>query len=115
MSSLDLYIEIGDDKNIIEHIQTLDYSMLIKTNLKRRCRFVKKLGVLKQILDQIGIGSACNDIGQIYSELGNHEKALDYYLEGLKTSLKIGDKKLISRTYLNLGHAYSFQKIMKKL
>ena len=115
MSSLELYIEIGDDKNIIGAYSNIGLFYAYQNKFEEALPFfVKKLSVLKQILDQIGIGSACNDIGQIYSELGNHEKALDYYLEGLKTSLKIGDKKLISRTYLNLGHAYSFQKNYEK-
>ena len=50
-----------------------------------------------------------NNIGTIFSDQGNNEKALEYYEKSLKIFELIGDKQGIGDSYNNIGNIYKDQ------
>jgi len=56
--------------------------------------------------DHLNTGSAINNIGNVYIELGNYSKALGYYMQGLAERKIAGDKSNIAASYDNIGYVY---------
>jgi serine phosphatase RsbU (regulator of sigma subunit) len=56
-----------------------------------------------------GIALSVNDMGIIYSKLGNYPQALNCFFKSLKIKESLGDKKGASATYNNLGLVYGNQ------
>ncbi len=62
--------------------------------------------ISEQRRDHLNTGSAINNIGNIYIELGKYSKALGYYMEGLAERKIAGDKPNIAASYNNIGYVY---------
>ncbi len=56
--------------------------------------------------DHQNAGSAINNIGNVYIELGNYSKALGCYNDALEERKKAGDKNNIAQSYNNIGYLY---------
>ena len=59
-----------------------------------------------QQVDKKGIGAIYNNVGLIYMNQGNYEKAFEYYSKCLAISKEIGDKKGMGSFYYNIGLIY---------
>src|SRR5260221_230559 len=55
----------------------------------------------------MGVSNLLNNIGAIYFNLGNDDKAIEYYFESLKVSEQLGDKLRIASAMTNIGTVYS--------
>ncbi len=53
-----------------------------------------------------GLASNYNNIGLIYFNLKDYEKALDYYLQSLALKKDLGNKRGLAYTHHNIGQAY---------
>ncbi len=53
-----------------------------------------------------GITSSYTNIGKVYKDKGDLNKALEFYLKGLEAGKEKADKKLISQTLTNIGIIY---------
>ena len=56
---------------------------------------------------QDGIGNGFASLGIIYSELGNNEKAIEYYQKAIKLLSRSRRENLLGITYGNLGQTYN--------
>ncbi len=63
----------------------------------------KEIEIRKEINDFPGLSSGYNNLGVIYSKLGDIGRAIDHFEKSLKIVDDIGDKRSISLTYINLG------------
>ena len=112
-----IYDEFGD-----ESCKGNKKECLIRGQLKALDYYKQSLELLKKIGDSKGMGYALNNVGSIYSQLGDpnckpigsdacvksgQQIALTYLLEGLKYKQEIGDKQGIAFSLNNIGSAYS--------
>ena len=79
-----------------------------ETNLKNELN-VSELNKFKKLLT-----NSLNNIGLIYSNQGNYEKALDYYAKSIKIREEIGDKSGTGGSYNNIGIIYDQQGNLEK-
>ena len=56
-----------------------------------------------------GMANSYSNIGNIYKDLGDYPKALDYYSQSLKVAEELGDKKAIAKNLGNSGIVYHSQ------
>jgi C4-dicarboxylate-specific signal transduction histidine kinase len=61
-----------------------------------------------------GMAANLGDIGELYRNLNNHEKALEYVLKSLQLYKELGDKNGIARDLGNIGVIYTEQKNYSK-
>ncbi len=69
---------------------------------------------MEAIGDKKGIAGSYNNIGTIYEQQGDFEKALDHYLRSLKIKEEIGNKPGTVFCYINIGSVYIKQKNFEK-
>ena len=90
---VDYYI-IGDFNNSINH-------NLIALSIKEEKKpDGETVGTPKSI------ASTMNNVGTIYDEMGNYDKALEYYKKGLQINTEINNAKGISSCLNNIGVVY---------
>ena len=65
-------------------------------------------GWLVKIVDRRGEGNALGNLGLAYSDLGEYQKAIEYYEQALEIAREIGDKQGEGNALCNLGVAYDF-------
>ncbi len=63
--------------------------------------------IAKEIGDRQGEGADLGNLGLAYSDLGQVEKAIEYYEQALVIFKKIGDRRGEGADLGNLGLAYS--------
>ncbi len=68
--------------------------------------YTQSLHLFENLNDQFGIGLNLVHIGNIYSGIGQKEKAMDYYRQALEVKKKIDDYGGIALTLINMGHYY---------
>ncbi len=61
----------------------------------------------RQVGDKAGEAATLNNIGRVYSALGDQQKALDYYNQSLPLRRQVGDKAGEAATLNNIGRVYS--------
>jgi serine phosphatase RsbU (regulator of sigma subunit) len=66
----------------------------------------KSLKIREELNDKDGISGCYNNIGVIYMELLEYDKALEYQQKSLKLKQEIGDKKGTSSNLGNIGSIY---------
>jgi serine phosphatase RsbU (regulator of sigma subunit) len=54
----------------------------------------------------LSLSAAYNNIGFVYSMIGDYEKSLDNYLQSSRIEEKLGDKMGVARTDCNIGNLY---------
>lgn len=64
----------------------------------------ESMSLYEALKDTTGIEKSAYDLGSVYSDLGDFEKALDYFLTNL--SLMADTSRFISYTYGHLSHIY---------
>lgn len=67
------------------------------------------MAINEKVGDKKGISYCLNNIGAIYKEWGNYDKAIEYYLEALKINEEMGNKELMASNYNNIGTIYNGQ------
>jgi len=70
---------------------------ICQTNLKN------KLNAFELKKFKKPLGSSLNNIGIIYHDQSNYEKALDYYKNSLNIKEELGDKRGMGAAYINIG------------
>ncbi|WP_375494227.1 CHAT domain-containing protein, partial [uncultured Nostoc sp.] len=65
--------------------------------------FSESLSLHQQATDKRGIPTDLNNIGKVYSNLGEHQKALDYYNQCLPLYIQMGSKAGEARTLYNIA------------
>lgn len=60
----------------------------------------------KGLVEKRFSGIAYNNIGLIYSNKGEWDKALEYYLKAEKIRIEVGDRAGLGTTYFNIGTIY---------
>ena len=61
------------------------------------------MAIRKELGDKKGMGNSYNNIGNIYKDQGNYEKALEYASKSLAIYEEIGDKKGMGNSNNNIG------------
>ena len=69
--------------------------------------FQQALAIRQQIGDRAGVGNSLNNIGSIYSSLGQYPKALEYFHQALAIRQQIGDRAGVGNSLNNIGLVYS--------
>ncbi len=64
------------------------------------------LQIYREIKDRQGEVKSLNNLGNVYSSLGDYPKAIDYYQQGLKMAIEIKDRQGEGNALGNLGIAY---------
>ena len=54
----------------------------------------------------IGLSNSYNNLGMVFSEIGENDSSIFYYKKALKIKEEIGDMKAISSSYMNIGTYY---------
>ncbi len=62
--------------------------------------------IAKKLRFQKGIANSYNNIGIIYANFSNYDKALEYFHKSLKIVEKFDDKMQIAIIYSNIGNIY---------
>ncbi len=57
--------------------------------------------------DRLMEGRALGNIGNVYAELGEQERAIPFYHQWLEISREVGDRRAETGVLANLGHAYT--------
>ena len=57
--------------------------------------------------DRRGEATTLNNIGQVYSDLGENQKALQFYNQALLILRAVGDRRGEATTLHNIGQVYS--------
>ena len=65
------------------------------------------LKLFRAVGDRRGEAVTLNKIGQVYSALGEKQKALDYYSQSLPLSRAVGDRRVENGILNNIGQVYS--------
>lgn len=72
--------------------------------------YLRSLELKKEVNDAQGIGICYNNIGSVYSTLGDLDKALEYFNKSLEIRKEINDKNGMSIAHNNIGNVYFKQK-----
>ena len=67
----------------------------------------RSLKIHQKLNNQGSVGSAYNNIANIYRERAQHDKAINYFLKAVKIYEKMDNKLAISTVYGNLGAVYA--------
>jgi CHAT domain-containing protein/tetratricopeptide (TPR) repeat protein len=70
-------------------------------------KFEEALKLYREAGDRGGEAVTLNNIGKVYSDLGEKQKALEYYSQSLPLSRAVGDPSLEAITLTNIGLVYS--------
>ncbi|MBU4486526.1 MAG: GGDEF domain-containing protein, partial [Candidatus Delongbacteria bacterium] len=68
----------------------------------------------EEIHDKKGISDSLNTVGNVYFQLKNYNKALEYYQESLDIRLELKDNIAVAKSYNNIGNMYSILKDYQK-
>ena len=60
------------------------------------------LQIYRQIGDRANVGSALNNLGIAYSDLGDYQKAIDFHQQSLAIAKELGDRAGVGNTLNNL-------------
>jgi tetratricopeptide (TPR) repeat protein len=69
--------------------------------------YQKALLAFRQTDDRIGEAYVLDNIGEVYSKLGQHSKALEYFQQALVICKKFGNREQEGTTLNNMGEVYS--------
>lgn len=129
LKSLKIKEELGDEKGIsvcFTNIGNVYYAQGSSTSSKKFTKdkydkaieyFLKSLKIYEDLdtLNEVrgeqsrtierkkGISHCYNNIGNVLSDMGNYDKAIEYYLKSLKIKEKLGDKNGIALVYGNIS------------
>ena len=85
----------------------LGYNQYVAANYDQAIKeFQQYKEIALSLGDHLSAGSAINNIGNVYIELGNYSKALGYYLDALSERKTAGNKLNIAKSYNNIGYLY---------
>jgi tetratricopeptide (TPR) repeat protein len=120
--SLAIREEIGDKRGIGESLNNLGLvyrkygDPFCKSQIKDACMqsgvqkaleyYLRSLKIKEEIKDQNGIGISYNNLGGVYSFLGDYEKALEYFNKSLDLRKQSNDKQGMSIALNNIGSTY---------
>lgn len=96
--------EIGYKKGVAKGNNVLGTSYWTSDDYDNALKhYLIALSIVDEIKDVKSAAVLSVNIGIIYDELGQHEKALGYAKKGLAEFEKLGDESRISRSQMNLG------------
>ena len=97
------------EKDYIGEAKTLNaigIAYIYKRELDNAIPYIKScVSLNRKLEDKSSLINSLNTLGSVYSDKGNNEKALKYYLEALEIAKEI--KEDLANLYLNLGVVYS--------
>jgi tetratricopeptide (TPR) repeat protein len=64
------------------------------------------LKIQEEMNDKKGVSQSFNNLGLIYSNMGDYKKAIDYYEKSLEIKLEINEPNGISLLYSNIALLY---------
>jgi len=70
--------------------------------------------IYREIRDRRGEGAGLGNLGSAYSDLGQVEKAIEYYEQALVIAKEIGNRQGEGYQFMNLGYAYSVLEQIEK-
>ncbi|MGI2901963.1 CHAT domain-containing tetratricopeptide repeat protein [Tolypothrix sp. VBCCA 56010] len=70
-------------------------------------KFKQALPLMRQVGEKVREATTLNNIGKVYSDLGEKQQALNYYNQSLPLSRQVGDKAGVAATLNNIGKVYS--------
>ncbi|MBL4655833.1 MAG: tetratricopeptide repeat protein, partial [Bacteroidia bacterium] len=108
MWATDIYLSDPDSALILMKVS----AKIGEKNLKQETNLNLPSGQVDDELIKLfkkGLSDAYNNIGYIYKDQGEIEKALEYYFLSLKIKEDIKDKKGMASTYHNIGGIYDDQ------
>jgi tetratricopeptide (TPR) repeat protein len=77
-------------------------------------KFEQALKLYREASDRLGEARTLNNIGLIYSELGEKQKALEYYSQALPLVRAVGNRGGEATTLNNIGLVYSLEFRLRK-
>ena len=80
----------------------------METTLDAINYYQQSLKIYDHLNNTEGKESVLNNIGIVYEEMKNPEKALEYYFQALDFKIKRGDKRSIAGTYNNIAIIYEY-------
>ena len=97
-------------------ISTKDFIKLLNTNLPQydSVYYKQALKIAKKSGDQRGIGANIHDIGLIYLDMKNYNRAIKEFKKSLTFSKKIGDQKGVATSLQQIGVALNYKGEFKK-
>ncbi|MBN3036198.1 MAG: tetratricopeptide repeat protein, partial [Bacteroidales bacterium] len=106
--ALDIASEIGDDDLIVNALVSIgNLSWYSGNNRDALENYEKALEIAtRDGFQGDNPAGIINNIGNVYREMGEFEKAISYYFWSLEVSEKVGDKNQIAVTFKNIGIAY---------
>ena len=80
--------------------------------------YLKSMNIYNEIIDKEstpnhifegkkGLASCNTSLGNVYSDQGNYEQAMEFYNNSLKLNTEVGDKRGIAGCYTNIGSIYT--------
>jgi signal transduction histidine kinase len=106
--SLELAIELGNQKDIARSQDILGTIHLKKQNFTKALELLKKsVSGAKQTGDKDILVSSYFKTGFASLEMENYPQALDYFLKSLKITEETGDQRLTGSLYNNIGIIYN--------
>lgn len=107
-NSLNIYQNIGENKNIGDCFSNIGIVYYYQGDLSKALYFFKKsVGAYKKAGYKKGVSSVLNNMGGVYHYLGNYPDALELYKQAVVLQEELGDKKIAAATTQNIGGIYS--------
>lgn len=90
-----------------QYLQALDYNQQALALAQAALQAASSSDPLAGLVAAGGINAAVNNIGTLYSSLGQPAKALEYYQQALTIAQSLNNQAGIEDAYNNIGDAYS--------
>ena len=105
--ALDLATKIDYVKGMAQAFKYIGLSHYYQNQyVEATLNYQKSLKQFEKSNDQIGISNILNNMGTVYSDQGDDEKALELYLRSLRIAEDLDDKMRICTVSLNIGLIY---------
>jgi tetratricopeptide (TPR) repeat protein len=69
-------------------------------------KYQQALVIVREIGERLGEGVVLNNIGEVYNNLGQYPKALEFYQQALAIRREVSDRKGEGVTLNNMGLVY---------
>jgi len=70
--------------------------------------YEQALQISREVSDRAGEGVTLNNLGRVYSDLGDKQQAFDYYQQALQIRREVGDRVGEAITLHNIGMIYAY-------
>jgi class 3 adenylate cyclase len=98
---------LGDQKKLALALKNMGISYYSRDNKMALEYWEKSLEAYRAARDSAGVANLLSNIGAIYMNAGNDDKAAKYYMDALAIAEEINDKVRIATVLNNMGSVYN--------